>query len=104
MAVKIVRLVSGEEILCNYREEDGFSYLKNPTVLIPMDGGKLALVPWIPYSDKPNETVTLETKNVMFTLPPLVDLMNEYNKTIGTGLVVPSGPVGSDIPNLKISD
>ena len=42
------------------------------------------------------------TNNVMFDLPPLKDLMNEYNKTIGTGLVIPDGPIG-DTPGLKLT-
>ena len=102
MAVRIVRLVTGEEILCDYKVENEMGYLKNPTVLLPMDGGKLALVPWIPYADKKNETVSLPVDKVMFDLPPLKDLMNEYNKTIGTGLVVPDGPVG-ETPSLKLT-
>jgi len=102
MAVRIVRLTTGEEILCDYTVEDTSANLKNPTVLLPMEGGKLALVPWMPYSDKPNETVTMSTNNVMFDIPPLKDLMNEYNKTIGTGLVIPDGPIG-DTPGLKLT-
>jgi len=102
MAVRIVRLVTGEEILCDYTVDNETVNLKNPTVLLPMDGGKLALVPWIPYADKKNETVSMPMDKVMFDLPPLKDLMNEYNKTIGTGLVVPDGPVG-DNPGLKLT-
>ena len=115
MSVKIVRLVSGEEIVCSYtiNEEDNTVSMKNPAILVPAGNGQLAFMPWMPYAEHGKDGLIIGSKHVMFVLPPLKDLMNEYNKSIGSGLIMPtasetrqanaqSGPVGSDT-NLKLS-
>ena len=90
MATMITRLKTGEEIISDYtKNEDGTSSFKNPAMLIPAPNGQLAFIPWMMYAELENNTVVLESKYVMFTAPPKKELMNEYNKTIGSGLVVP---------------
>jgi len=44
--------------------------------------------------------VKMSTEHVLFDVAPVKELMNQYNQTIGSGLVVPETPV----PSLKISD
>ena len=90
MATTITRLKTGEEIISDYTEnEDGTVSFKNPAMLIPTPNGQLAFLPWMMYAELENNTVTIESKYVMFTAPPKKELMNEYNKTVGSGLVVP---------------
>ena len=48
MAVKIVRLMSGEEIIANVEETKTTVTLKDPSVLIPSPEGKLLLAKWLP--------------------------------------------------------
>ena len=49
--IKIVRLTSGEDIVCGLIESDGTYYLKNPMVFLLKDTGKqfvLMLQNWLP--------------------------------------------------------
>jgi len=89
MTAKIVRLKTGEEILAEYSVQDGICSLKNPAVLLPAGNGSLALMPWMMYADLENNTISFSEEYVMFAVSPQTELANEYNKSIGTGLVVP---------------
>jgi hypothetical protein len=92
MATKIVRLKTGEEVLADYSTENGTTTLKNPAILIPAPNGQLALMPWMMYADLEQNSISLSDEYVMFVVNPKKELANEYNKSIGTGLVVPDKP------------
>ena len=49
MNVKIVKFVSGEEIIGEWFEETNL--IKNPVVMIPVDKNKIAFQPWLPYAE-----------------------------------------------------
>ena len=51
MEVRIVRLSSGEELICKYETDGTTSKIKTPAVLIPMQGGQLGMMGWMPYAD-----------------------------------------------------
>lgn len=89
MATRIVRLITGEEIICEYKCEDNIVTLKNAAVLVPAGQGQLALMPWMMYAELEGNTISFSDEHVMFDVAPRKELMNEYNKTVGTGLIVP---------------
>ena len=89
MATRIVRLVTGEEIICDFSCEDGTATFKNAAVLVPAGNGQLALMPWMMYAELEGNSVSFSDEHIMFDVAPRKELMNEYNKTIGSGLVVP---------------
>jgi hypothetical protein len=95
MTTKIVRLVSGEEIVCGCELKDGFYELKKPAIIIPTGNQQLGLMPWLAYADLKDNTIKIAEKFIVFITEPQKDLMNEYNSAFGSGLFVPSGgPVG----------
>jgi hypothetical protein len=57
-------------------------------------------MPWMMYAELENNSVKLSSEHVLFDVAPVKELMNQYNQTIGSGLIVPETPV----PSLKISD
>lgn len=106
MTTKIVRLASGEEIVCGCELEDGFYELKKPAILIPTGNQQLGLMPWLAYAKLQDDKIKIAEKFVVFVTEPQKDLMNEYNTAFGSGLFVPSGggggPVGQGAnPNEK---
>jgi len=90
MSVRLIRIFGGEELLANvtYNEDETIS-VKNPAVLLPMGEGKLAFAPWLPYADE--EAIVLKNEHIVFDIAPAVELMNQYNTSIGNGLVVAQG-------------
>jgi|TARA_R110000824_G_scaffold278292_1_gene466448 hypothetical protein len=99
MEVRVVRLSSGEELICKYETDGATSKIKNPAVLIPMQGGQLGMMGWMPYADY--NVLEIDNKFIMFAIKPQIELMNQYNENLGNGLVVPEKKIASS--NLTLS-
>lgn len=74
---KIVRLSSGEEILCDLIVNGDSYILKEPAVIIPAGDGNIGLAHWLPYAE--NEYVTVSKKFVVFVVDPVPQLDSNYN-------------------------
>tara|TARA_Y100000780_G_scaffold164977_1_gene149818 strand:+ start:1105 stop:1389 length:285 start_codon:yes stop_codon:yes gene_type:complete len=85
--IKIVKLVSGEELFCEYDAKAGT--VKNPLTMIPVNNEKLAFTKWLPYSD--DEVFSIEPHHILVVAQPSDAMLNEYNRLFGSGIVVPSG-------------
>ena len=94
MAVKLLRLKSGEDIIAEHVQgKIGQNItIENPAMLMPMGDGRgnqvqVGLAPWMPFSaekrfDVPGDWVLLLTE-------PAPDIVNNYNQVFGSGIVVP---------------
>ena len=93
MTTKLIRLVSGEEIIAKVvAETSNGLQIEKPSILLPAGQGRLALVPWLPYAE--SETMLLPEKVIAFSIEPKKDLSNEY-ASMTSGLVVPDAKVSS---------
>lgn len=108
--VNIVRLTTGEEIVCKVTTVESGSHvsynLKDAAVLIPNPvDGRLMFGRWLPYAKMP-EGITIDSKFVMFITDPSEDLKQHYVTTIINNLAVPSKklvePVGDNKLKLAI--
>ena len=99
METRIVRLSSGEEVLCKTETDGKTTKMKNPALLMPMGGGQLGMMPWMPYADY--KELELDNKFIMFAIKPQTELMNQYNENLGNGLVVPEKKIAE--PKLTLS-
>jgi hypothetical protein len=88
MSVKIIRLISGEELIANVTETENTIHLKDASVLIPSPEGKLLLARWLPYANT-DGGVTLEKKHIVFTIDPQKELAEHFTTVIVNNLVVP---------------
>ncbi len=103
--IKIVRLSTGEELVCKLLEDSEDSViLKDPAILIPAGRDQLAFGQWMPYAKYENG-VEINKRFIIFTVECQDDLKNQYNSTFGNGLVVPQtgGIRGSGVPDLKLT-
>ena len=103
MAVKIVRLMSGEEIIANVEETKTTVTLKDPSVLIPSPEGKLLLAKWLPYANIENNGIELGKNHVVFMVDAQKDLEDHFTNIIVNNLVVPGKKVIDPSANLKLS-
>jgi hypothetical protein len=85
MNIKVVRLVSGEELIGDW--DSIRTIINNPVVMVPIAKDQLGFQPWIPYSK--DEDVQLKEQHIMTVLTPDKKLQNEYNKVYGSGLILP---------------
>ena len=89
MSVKIIRLMSGEEIICNFTDNLNGTYtVKDPSVLIPSPEGKLLLAKWLPYADVENG-VTIPSSYAPMVVDPQKELANHFTTVVVNNLVVP---------------
>ena len=89
MNIKIVRIVSGEELIGDWNKET--NTITNPVVMIPIAKDQLGFQPWIPYSEE--EEMTFKEQHIVVVLTPDNKLQNEYNRVFGSGLVVPEDKI-----------
>ena len=85
MNIKIVRIVSGEELIGDWNEKT--NTITSPVVMVPVAKDQLGFQPWIPYSE--DEAMTFKDQHIVVVLTPDTKLQNEYNRVYGSGLVVP---------------
>ena len=107
MNVKIVRLNSGEEILCDHKvsgqtktnKNSGTHTLKEALIIIPQAQGQLGFMKWMPYADTENG-IELKDNFVAFVVEPDKQLKDDYTSHINgvtiPDIVVPNpaGPIG----------
>jgi len=85
MNIKIVRIVSGEELIGDWNEKT--NTITSPVVMVPVAKDQLGFQPWIPYSE--DEAMTFKDQHIVVVLTPDTKLQNEYNRVFGSGLLVP---------------
>ena len=86
MNIKVVRLISGEELIGDWNEETNI--ITNPVIMVPVSKAQLGFSPWIPYVEE--EEVPLKEQHIVTILTPDNKLQNEYNRVYGSGLIVPN--------------
>lgn len=99
--VQMVRLVSGEEILCKTNRIDcpvdgPCTEMTDPLILIPTRERGLALAPWLPYTKAKEDGVVISTEKILFTVAPHPELEKEYLSAI-SGLIIPTNASDSGI-------
>ena len=85
MNIKIVRLITAEELIGDWNRET--NTISNPVVMVPVSKEQIGFTPWIPYAQE--EDIKLKEEHILSVLTPDTKLANEYNKVYGSGLVLP---------------
>lgn len=83
--IKVVKLVSGEELVAEVEERINVVVIKNPVVILVMEKS-IALMPWVRYVD--TKVFEVDKSHVLFMGAPIVDIVNIYNQKYGSGLVI----------------
>lgn len=82
--IKILRLCTGEEIICDVAQQESLSpgvkdyHLTDIAILIPTEQNSLGLAPFVPYSTASTDGITIQEKDVMFVTEPVNDLKKQY--------------------------
>jgi len=91
--VKIVRLKTGEEILCEYRvsEHRKMTHIKNGLMIVPTEA-TIGFIPFMVYADLPDNTFTLKSSHVLWVVDPVSDLVDRHQETFNT-IVTPESKI-----------
>lgn len=91
--IRLLRLISGEDIIASYsRFSDTQVLVENPVriVVIPSQvGEKVVLVKWMPFTS--DEKILIDKSSVIAIMTPLGELTNQYEK-INSKVIQPTSP------------
>jgi hypothetical protein len=92
--IKIVRLVTGEELLCTVSSDlnKTVNTLTDVAILIPTEANSLGLAPFMGYSTAydSKEGMDVEDKFIMFVVDPVETLKKQYQTMFAKILTPPS--------------
>ena len=78
MKIKLLRLVSGEELIAEVVNSSEDSYtLKDAIVMIPAGEGRIGFMPFLPYTEA-KDGISIRKQDVMFVVDPIEDLIDQF--------------------------
>ena len=90
--IRIIKLVTGEELLGDVTDQ-GLTYsIKNAVIvaLVPSRANpqqpSVGLAPWMPYAE--NDPVVIPKQHVVYDAKPIKEMVNNYNSIFG-GIITP---------------
>jgi hypothetical protein len=88
--VRVYKMISGEEVIAKQIQETQTIYkVENPASIMMTDQGNgtvgVGIAPFMPYSE--DRTVEINRMAVAASANPAVEMLNEYNRIYGSGLV-----------------
>ncbi len=90
MSVKVVRMLSGEDVLCECEDKDGFFEFQDAVVVVPTQNQSLQFVPYSPFSTK--DALVINKDMVVFVAEPDSSLVNQHKKMFG-GIITPDSGI-----------
>ena len=97
MAVKILKFMSGEEVVGEVTKKGSRVYMKKPCAIMLInsrstpDQHSMALVPYAAYTK--DHEIEIESRHVMWEAELVTDVLNQYNMLYGSGIQVVTGSV-----------
>ncbi len=95
MAVKLLKLITGEDIIADIKIDGGEVTLKNPVrMLITPEG--VGLGPLSPLI-KEGSDIKVSANHIVFTGDVAIEVLNGYNAQFGSGIIQ-----ATSVPHLKL--
>jgi len=90
MNVKIFRLVSGEELIGKWENDNDDSIdVENPAVIVlnpSQQGVQMGLMPFMAYAQ--DKIINFKKSHIVATCAVETPLLNEYNRIFGSGIEI----------------
>lgn len=83
MNIKLIKVTSGEEIVCNLVEDtDDYVVIHKGISPIPNANGTVGFVPWCPLEKKDSEGIKVEKKFVMYITEPADEIAQQFERML----------------------
>jgi hypothetical protein len=90
MNVKLIRITSGEDLICDLLNETDDSITFNDAIVaVPAGNGQIGFAPWSPLLSKDVKELTIDKKFVMYISEPQEQILTEY-KSMFSKIISPS--------------
>jgi len=101
--IKVIKLVTGEEVIGDLEIDDGLITIEKPCALMLIasksspDNHSMALVPYAGYAK--DHTIVVKENAIIWSAELQDDVYNQYNSLFGSGIQIMSG-MGRPTPNV----
>tara|TARA_R100001463_G_scaffold56207_4_gene108256 strand:+ start:529 stop:822 length:294 start_codon:yes stop_codon:yes gene_type:complete len=90
MEVKLLRIVTGEEVIAEVVEENAAEVtVRNGLVVIPQ-ANQMGFAPWAMAIDKDNPDLTISRTHIVYVAEVDPTIRDKYDQVYGAGIVKPS--------------
>ncbi len=94
MDIRILKLITGEEIIGEVIHDGGKFTIKNPVMVAVMRGKdgmpNVGFAPFPSYGEEiKNRTVDFRLEHVVYSYVPAEDFKTNYNQIFGAGIILP---------------
>ena len=90
MNVKLIRISSGEDVICDLIEETDIEIsICDPIVAVPAGNGQIGFAPWSPLIDKNVKKLTINKKFVVYITETTDRMVQEYTSMF-SNIITPS--------------
>jgi hypothetical protein len=98
MYIRGIKLVTGEEIICDLEiTDDEMFKIKNPVQIriippqIPGSQPSMGFVPFPAFAEQRKDSeVVVDLMHVVYTYEPAEEIAQNYNQTFGSGIITPT--------------
>lgn len=88
--VKLIRMMTGEEVITELLEEsDDKITIKNALVVIPTQQGGVGFAPWASVIDMEKPELEISKNFVIYIAPVNDQVTKKYNEIFGSKLTIP---------------
>ena len=91
--IKCVKLVTGEDVICDYSTENGVSILENPVQvsMVPSRSNGQPNFGFIPFPLVSNDKkITLDSMHILYICDPAEEFVEQYNTLFGNIISPPT--------------
>ena len=89
MDVKLLRIITGEEVVVELiSEQENSIVVKNGLVVIP-SGQSVGFAPWAMVIDKDNPEITVSLDHIVYMAAVDPSIVKKYNEIYGSKLITP---------------
>ena len=92
--IRLIRLTSGEEILCNKTNESGLTITVEKVIALVPTKERLGFMPYMPYCEI--DQLVIKKDHIMFDLTPTQELALEHVRMHSSDII------GADKPEIVV--
>jgi len=85
--IKLIRLISGEEVVAAVKEVDGGYNISDPALIVPTEKG-IGLMDMMPYSSMGESETFIKESAIVFITEPVAGLLKKY-KSLYSKIITP---------------
>jgi hypothetical protein len=83
MNIKLIKVTSGEDIVCNVIEEtEEYLVIKNGITPIPNQNGTIGFIPFCPLEKKDGDGIKISTNFIMYATEPADEIAQQFERMI----------------------